>query len=238
MVETYNREGVEGLLKRSFKDLFAHRTLKGWSYLLGLSLMPVVIELIANKGSIVDYMGLFGSITGILTVILVSEGRASNYLFGLINSIFYLILTMQNGFYGEVLTTLYFTVMQPIGLLTWLSASREKKVEQTFVAKRLDFKGWVKYLAITAIWWGIFGFIYQSIGSKRPFRDSITDGTNGVGQLLMNGAYLEQWVFWSATNIFSIYLWWGSNIQMQGMYWVYLINCLVGAYNWYKQTKA
>ena len=60
------------------------------------------------------------SLTGIICVIFVSEGRASNYLFGLINSVIYLILALQKGFYGEVLTTLYFTIMQPIGLLVWI----------------------------------------------------------------------------------------------------------------------
>ena len=66
-------------------------------------------------------MSLFASWTGIVCVILVAEGRASNYLFGAINSAIYLILAMNATFYGEVLTTVYFFVMQPIGLYAWLS---------------------------------------------------------------------------------------------------------------------
>lgn len=67
------------------------------------------------------------SLTGIICVIFVSEGRASNYLFGLINSVIYLVLALQKGFYGEVLTTLYFTAMQPIGLLVWIYQAQFKK---------------------------------------------------------------------------------------------------------------
>ena len=40
------------------------------------------------------------------------------------------------------------------------------------------------------------GYAYKSIHSARPFRDSVTDATNGVGQLLMTGLYREQWIFW------------------------------------------
>ena len=58
------------------------------------------------------------------------------------------------------------------------------------------------------------GLAYQSINSARPFRDSVTDATNGVGQLLMTRLYREQWIFWIATNLFSIYLWWGENIHI------------------------
>ena len=81
------------------------------------------------------------------------------------------------------------------------------------------------------------GYAYKSIHSARPFRDSITDATNGVGQLLMTGLYREQWIFWIATNLFSIYLWWGKSIHIQGMYWVYTLNSLVGWYQWSKAVK-
>ena len=35
----------------------------------------------------------------------------------------------------------------------------------------------------------------------------------------------------------SIYLWWGENIHIQGMYWVYTLNSLVGWYQWTKAVK-
>ena len=223
-----------------WNDLFAKRSPFGWLYLIILSAIPAVFEF--TKSGPIDTLGLWTSITGIVCVILVTEGRASNYFFGLINSVVYLIMALQSGFYGEVITTLYFLVSQPIGLYLWLSsfANHEEKQEETFQAKRLGFKGWIKYLSITAIMWLGMGFAYQSIGSNRPFRDSVTDGTNGVGQLLMNNLYAEQWIFWIATNIFSIYLWWGSggNLQIVVMYLVYTINSLYGWYKWNQSAKA
>ena len=108
------------------------------------------------------------------------------------------MLALQKGFYGEVLTTLYFTIMQPIGLLVWIYQAQFKKEQQEFVARKLDGEGWTKYLSISVLWWLVFGFIYQSIGANRPYRDSITDATNGVGQILMTAVYREQWIFWAA----------------------------------------
>jgi nicotinamide mononucleotide transporter pnuC len=223
-----------------WNDLFAKRSLFGWLYLIILSAIPAVFEF--TKSGPIDTLGLWTSITGIVCVILVTEGRASNYFFGLINAVVYLIMALQSGFYGEVITTLYFLISQPIGLYLWLSsfANHEEKQEETFQAKRLDLKGWIKYLAITTVMWLGMGFAYQSIGSNRPFRDSVTDGTNGVGQLLMNNLYAEQWIFWIATNIFSIYLWWGSggNLQIVVMYLVYTINSIYGWYKWNQSAKA
>ena len=112
-----------------------------------------------------------------------------------------------------------------------------KKEQQEFVTRKLDAVGWIKYLSISVIWWLTFGFIYQSVGANRPFRDSITDATNGVGQLLMTAVYREQWIFWAATNVFSIYLWWGESLQIQGKYFIYLINSLVAWYQWSKELR-
>ena len=106
----------------------------------------------------------------------------------------------------------------------WLSnrINDQGKVEEShFEAKKLNLIEWMRYLALCAVIWIGMGFAYQSIHSARPFRDSITDATNGVGQLLMTRLYREQWIFWIATNVFSIYLWWDQSLHIQGMYWVY-----------------
>lgn len=255
------KQGFVNIMKLLWKDLFMGRTAFQLIYLLLLSSVPFVLEfmtqiqyfikvLFHSNGSFSidwtnligqhDWLGLFASWTGIVCVILVAEGRASNYLFGAVNSAIYLVLALNKNFYGEVLTTLYFFIMQPIGLYVWLSnrINDQGKVEEShFEAKKLTLIEWMRYLALSAVIWIGMGFAYQSIHSARPFRDSITDATNGVGQLLMTRLYREQWIFWIATNVFSIYLWWDQSIQIQGMYWVYTLNSLVGWYQWTKALK-
>ena len=84
------------------------------------------------------------------------------------------------------------------------------------------------------------GLAYKSIGANRPFRDSVTDGTNVVGQKLMTELYAEQWVFWIASNLFSIYLWWGTDgsIDIVVMYLLFTVNSIVGMYRWIQHAKA
>lgn len=241
-IEEFKRVGFKGFLEAAYKDMFVGRSLLSWVYLIALASAPIWIELIGG-GITTDWLGMTAAITGVLCVLLVAEGRYSNYFFGLINSAIYLYLclTAEGGaFYGEVFTTLYFLVCQPIGFFTWIRVKRDK-VENTKqtegTVKSLTLFGWVKMIGLTVLTWVLMGFAYKSIGSNRPFRDSVTDGTNVTGQLLMNEYYWEQWIFWIATNLFSIYLWWGASLQMQGMYWIYTLNSLVGWYTWYKNSK-
>lgn len=145
--------GFAGIMRLLWKDLFVGRSLFQWLYLIALSSVPLILEFTQNTESH-DWLSLFASWTGIVCVILVAEGRASNYLFGAINSAIYLILAMNATFYGEILTTVYFFVMQPIGLYAWLSNrinDQGKPEESHFEAKKLSVLDWLKYLVLTAI---------------------------------------------------------------------------------------
>ena len=72
--------GFSGTMKAIWNDLFAHRSFAQWLYLLVLGSFPIWLELIYEH-RIVDWVGMICSLTGIICVIFVSEGRASNYLF-------------------------------------------------------------------------------------------------------------------------------------------------------------
>lgn len=234
--------GVKGVCQAIFSDLFLGRTRWQWVYLLVLSSIPIILHFWSGSQ---DWMGLFTAWTGNLCVILVAEGRATNYLFGFLSNLVYFTLSFQNMFYGEVMTAIFFLLMQPVGLYLWLLArvngEEEKEVSAGFETKKLSLWGWCKWLAFAVLVWGSFGLIYQSVGAARPFRDSITDGTNWTGQFLQSYLYREQWFFWIATNLFSIYLWWvgpnSGNLQIATMYFVWTINSIVGWYQWTKAVK-
>ena len=75
MVTSMKKLGFSGTLKLIWDDLFAHRSLGQWVYLLILGSFPLWLELIYEH-RIVDWTGMICSLTGIICVIFVSEGRA------------------------------------------------------------------------------------------------------------------------------------------------------------------
>ncbi|MFQ6786201.1 MAG: nicotinamide riboside transporter PnuC [Streptococcus salivarius] len=96
--------------------------------------------------------------------------------------------------------------------------------------------GWTKYLSISVLWWlTLVSFTNLLAPIVRSVILLLMRQTVLVS--LMTAVYREQWIFWAATNIFSIYLWWGESLQIQGKYFIYLINSLVGWYQWSKAAK-
>ena len=237
--------GFAGVVKAIYEDLVVGRTQLEWAYLIIMSIVPIIVSLFASDSTLPGFIAAF---TGFINVILVAEGRKSNYFFGVISTSIYLVLSIQKAFYGEVLTNVYFVIMQPIGLYVWLMADRKRQEETHQVedsptnvkARRMGLVDWIIAIAQAIIIWLTMGLIYQLIGSNRSFRDSVTDGTNVVGQKLMTELYVEQWVFWIATNLFSIYLWWAENqsIDIVVMYLLFTVNSIVGMYRWIQQAQA
>ena len=237
--------GFAGVIKAIYEDLVVGRTQLEWAYLIIMSIVPIIVSLFASDSTLPGFIAAF---TGVINVILVAEGRKSNYFFGVISTSIYLVLSIQKAYYGEVLTNVYFVIMQPIGLYVWLMADRKRQEETHQVedsptnvkARRMGLVDWIIAIAQTIIIWLTMGLIYQLIGSNRSFRDSVTDGTNVVGQKLMTELYVEQWVFWIATNLFSIYLWWDEkkSIDIVVMFMLFTVNSIVGMYRWIQQAKA
>ena len=237
--------GFAGVIKAIYEDLVVGRSSLEWAYLIIMSIVPIIVALRDPESTL---PGFIASITGVINVILVAEGRKSNYFFGVITTSIYLVLAIKNGFYGEVLTNVYFVIMQPIGLYVWLMADRKRQEETHQVedsptnvkSRRMGLVDWIIAIAQTIIIWLTMGLIYKLIGANRSFRDSVTDGTNVVGQKLMTELYAEQWLFWIATNLFSIYLWWDEkkSIDIVVMFMLFTVNSIVGMYRWIQQAKA
>ena len=71
--------GFSGTMKAIWNDLLPIVVLLSGFYLLVLGKFSIWLELIYEH-RIVDWVGMICSLTGIICVIFVSEGRASNYL--------------------------------------------------------------------------------------------------------------------------------------------------------------
>ena len=236
LTDQARKAGIKGIGIGLAKDIFLGW--KQWEVVYLFVLVGIQIGVYLKQPD--SFLGMLAGTTGIINVIFVTKGKVSNYLFGLINVTIYLYLSVISGFYGEVVTSVYFFLMQFTGTYLWLLNIQRQDNHKTQTAsikpKRLSLLGWVKAISGMVVIWGIFGFIYRSIGANRPFRDSVTDGTNYVGQWLMNGSYAAQWLFWVGTNVFSIYLWWGASLEMVVMYWVFLVNSIVGYIRWTRNS--
>jgi nicotinamide mononucleotide transporter len=66
------------------------------------------------------WYGTLSAVSGVICVVLVAEGRISNYAWGLVNCVLYGLVSYQNKFYGDMsLNWFMYVPFQFIGFYIW-----------------------------------------------------------------------------------------------------------------------
>lgn len=185
---------------------------------------------------------LISSITGIWCVVLVAKGKISNYIWGLVNVVFYAYAAYTWRLYGDfMLNAFYFLPMQFVGWYMWTKPGY-KTGKDSVVSKFLSWKGRIFWtLGSTAAIVG-YGFVLQAMGGNTPFFDSTSTVLSVLAMVLMAGLFMEQWILWIVVDVVTVIMW--SNIVFieGGLFnlgilvmWIsWTINAIYGFLNWIK----
>lgn len=227
------------IIKKYFEDWILFEKL--W---LVISTVLLIIASIIWKS---PWYGFVASITGMVCVVLVAKGRITNYLFGIVNTIFYAYTAYTWLLYGEVMLNLiFFLPMQFYGVWLWTRKENRKveNVDAVYV-KFLSCKGRIIWGIISVA--GILGYkiILEALGGNLPLIDSMSTVLSVIAMILMVRLYMEQWILWIIVDIVSVIMWFivvfqqGSNdIGVLIMWTAFLINAVYGFINWIKMYKA
>lgn len=208
-----------------------------WGMILAVIGFTIYFSLI-SEGVSLWYLIIDGiaAISGIFCVVLCAKGKKSQYIWGLLNVIGYVIIAWINKYYGEVmLNALYYLPSQFIGYYLW---NKHTDNEDNLEGKKLTIKQSVIFLIFITL--GIFGYklILDMLGGTGTLLDSASTVISVVANALMMMRYREQWLLWIIIDAITVIMWLlVGDFIMVTMWAVYLINAFYGYYNWTKIAK-
>ena len=220
------------------KKILKKFTLFEWFMVLSVIIFTVYFALI-NTTNTIPYLTIdaVAAISGILCVVLCAKGKKSQYIWGLINVLGYIIIAFINKYYGEVmLNAIYYLPSQFIGYYLW--NKHENKETKDVEGKKLNLKNSI-ILLVTCIL-GIFGYklVLDLLGGNEALLDSASTVISVVANSLMLLRYREQWLLWIIIDTITVIMWLiAGDFIMVTMWLVYLINAFYGYYNWTKIAK-
>lgn len=188
-------------------------------------------------------IGIISSTTGVACVVCTGKGKLSAYLFGLVNSVLYAIISFNAHLYGEtMLNAIYYVPMQFVGFYVWNKHmnSETKEVEK----RHMDMKGRLLLLIVMIAATYVYGLFLRSIGDAMPFVDSSTTVSSVIAMIISVKMFAEQWWIWVAVDVFSVYMWWcnfktgGDNMATLLMWTVYLGNAIIMLVKWEKESHS
>ena len=209
-----------------------------WSMIIAVIGFTIYFSLI-SEGVSLTYSIIDGiaAISGIFCVVLCAKGRKSQYIWGLLNVLGYVIIAFINKYYGEVmLNALYYLPSQFIGYYLWNKNSNEENGDVK--GKKLNLVQSLILVGFIAV--GVFGYklVLDYLGGTGTLLDSASTVTSVVANALMMMRYREQWLLWIIIDAITVAMWiLVGDFIMVTMWAVYLINAFYGYYNWTKIAK-
>ena len=220
------------------KKILKKFTLFEWFMLLSVIGFTIYFALINKENSLLYLViDAIAAISGIFCVVLCAKGKKSQYIWGLVNVVGYVIIAWINKYYGEVmLNAIYYLPSQFIGYYLW--SKHQDKDTDDVKGKKLNLKKSIILLIGCAI--AIFGYkgILDLLGGSSTLLDSMSTVISVIANSLMLLRYREQWLLWIVVDIVTVIMWLiMGDLIMVTMWSVYLINAFYGYYNWTKMAK-
>lgn len=186
----------------------------------------------------IEYIAVFA---GIVSVWFSRKENILVYPIGLINTIFYVYISINGQLYGEASVNLYYTVMSVYGWLLWNKKTQQNK--PALKIKHSDKKEW-------AVQVGFFAFIYFIIymalrylqqefaPGALPWADALASASAFTGMWLMTRKKVESWIWWIITNIASIPLYFVKGYVFTSVYYLVLLAlAIAGLIEWRKRAN-
>lgn len=218
---------------------YIYNYFKDWNlfeklYLFVGIVVGILTSIIFN-GTIIDSLY---TITYLTTAILMSKGKVESYFIGIISVFFYGIVSYNQGYYGELLITIFLTFpMMIIGIISWLK--HQDKDEDVVIISSLSKKEIVFAFSSQLILFWVYYFLLKAFNTDLLMISSLSIVTSVLATYFEARRSELSLFCYVANDLILITLWIipiingvTSLISVLIGPMLLLVNDIYGSYNW------
>ena len=231
---------MDNLIK-SFKSL------KWYEWLMIVIMIAIagwsMIEAFINPGSSafpawLTVINFISAICGVICIFFCAKASISNFAFGIINTVVYVIYLAYRHIYGTLcLEVLIYLPVNIFGWVMWAKHRDEKDAEKK-KKKKLNWAQNVVSVFGVAVVTLICYFFLNKVDGTTPFLDAFVVSTGIIATILQFFRLREQYVWWIIQDIIAVVMY---VVAFDPVYLtkksIYLIMAVIGLYNWAKLQK-
>ncbi len=163
------------------------------------------------------------------------------YPIGLINTTFYVYISIKGSLPGEASVNLYYTIMSIYGWILWSKKDTSKQLvlHITGSTKAEWKKQLLFFSAIYVVLFFALRFLKTNFAPDAvPWADAFASASAYTGMWLMARKKTESWIWWIITNIASIPLFYIKGYAFTSVYYMILLGmAIAGFIEWKKREK-
>lgn len=218
---------------------YIYNYFKDWNLFEKLYLfVGIVVRILTSiifNGTIIDSLY---TITYLTTAILMSKGKVESYFIGIISVFFYGIVSYNQGYYGELLITIFLTFpMMIIGIVSWLK--HQDKDEDVVIISSLSKKEIVFAFSSQLILFWVYYFLLKAFNTDLLMISSLSIVTSVLATYFEARRSELSLFCYVANDLILITLWMipiingvTSLISVLIGPMLLLVNDIYGSYNW------
>lgn len=180
-------------------------------------------------------------ISGIVSVWFSRKENILVYPTGLINTTFYVYLSIKGSLLGEASVNLYYTIMSIYGWILWAKRNDQKEhvVQVTFSNKKEWIGEIIFFLSFYIAIFASLSYLKRDFAPGAiPWADAFASSTAFTGMWLMARKKVESWYWWIATNIASIPLYFVKHYVFTSVYYFILLGLAIwGLIEWKQRAR-
>ena len=183
-------------------------------------------------------VNFISAICGVFCIFLCAKASISNFIFGAVNTVVYMIYLWYWKIYGTF--ALELLVYFPINFISWYiwAKHRDEEQEEITKTKKLSVKQDVFVGIMLMMATSVYHFILVKLDGTVPLLDSLTVAIGVIAVILEMLRYREQYVLWLITDVIAVIMY---MVHFDAVYLtkkaIYLIMAIIGLYNWWKLQK-
>lgn len=178
------------------------------------------------------------AVCGVFCVVLCAAGKKSQYYWGLLNIIAYIVIAYINRYYGEVmLNGLYYLPTQFIGYYMW--GKYYDKQGDCVQGLCMNSKKSVLWGVVSVAGIFLYKLVLDALGGNATLLDSMSNVFSIVANAMMVLRYREQWALWIVVDVVTVIMWViAGDWLMTAMWSVYLVNAVYGLVQWTRMSRS
>lgn len=204
---------------------------------LSIGILVGILSSVIFHGTIIDSLY---TITYLTTALLMSKGKVECYFIGFISVFFYGIVSYNQGYYGELLITIFLTFpIMIIGIISWLR--HQDKEDDVVIISSLPKKEIILAFSSQLVLYWIYFFILKLFNTDLLVISSLSVVTSVLASYFEARRSELSLFCYIANDIVIITLWLIPIISGQTQLIsvivgpiLLLINDIYGSYNWKK----
>ena len=184
-----------------------------------------------------NWIEIVGAILSLIYLYLSIKQKLSLWFFGIISSLFYIVIFFQTKFYADMSLQFYYVVISIYGWINWKHGDdvAGKEMPAAQLTKRL----FVNLCIATGLIYIIYYFILSRFtDSTIPKADSVVGALSIVGTWMLARKLIENWIVWIVADGLCVGLYFYKGLYPTAiLFIIYTLMAAVGYWEWKKSPN-